>query len=40
VNKLDEKSILITIAITVFAFLFLLWHHIRTKKGGDNGTHD
>ena len=36
-DKIDEKSILITIAITIFSFLILVWRHIRIKKkGGEN----
>lgn len=35
-DKIDEKSMLITIAITIFSFLILLYRNIRIKKkGGD-----
>lgn len=33
-DKIDEKSILLTIAITIFSFLILIWRHIRMKKKG------
>ena len=31
-DKIDEKSILITITITIFSFLILVWNYIRKKK--------
>ena len=40
-DKIDEKSILITIAVTIFSFLILLWNYIRKKKkGGEDGSNN
>ena len=35
-DKIDEKSILITITITIFSFLILVWNYIKQKRKGGN----